>query len=91
MESIAAVETELITPASIAPRLLTIQESARYLSASVWAIRRLIWSGQIPFVKCGKRFNIARESLDEFIDGHSRRMGVVVPQKERAAARKNRA
>jgi excisionase family DNA binding protein len=52
----------------ITPRLLTIREAAVYLSCSFWAVRELIWSRQLPKIKIGRRFCIAREDLDAWID-----------------------
>lgn len=52
----------------ITPRLLTIQEAARYLSATVWATRALLWSKQLKYIKIGKRHLIAKEDLDRFVD-----------------------
>jgi excisionase family DNA binding protein len=57
------------TPQSpIAPRLLTIREAAAYLSCAHWAVRELIWSRELPKIKIGQRYCIAREDLDVWID-----------------------
>jgi excisionase family DNA binding protein len=54
--------------ASPAPRLLRISEAARYLSATPWLIRSLIWSRSIPFLKLGKRHVIDVRDLDAYVD-----------------------
>ena len=54
-------------PSGITPRLLTIQEAARYLSATVWATRALLWSNQLRHVQIGKRHLIDRNDLDQFV------------------------
>ena len=49
-------------------RWLTVQESARYLSVSVFCVRDAIWGGSLPFVKAGKRFIIDRLDLDRWAE-----------------------
>ena len=62
-------KSKSVSPAvPITPRLLTIQEAARYLSATVWATRALLWSKELRHVQIGKRHLIAREDLDQFIN-----------------------
>jgi len=51
----------------VEPSLLTIQQAARYLAASEWAVRRLIYAGKLSYVKVGKRFNLRRAELDTWI------------------------
>lgn len=53
---------------AITPRLLTIRAAATYLSCSPWSVRELIWRRQLPKIKIGRRFCIAREDLDAWID-----------------------
>ena len=50
------------------PRLLRIAEAARYLSATPWFIRSLIWSHSIPFLQLGKRHLIDVRDLDAYVD-----------------------
>lgn len=57
---------------SIAPRLVTIKQAAAYCSCSVWAIRDVIWSRELPACKIGKRYLIDRGDLDRFIDARLR-------------------
>ena len=56
------------TTAEFPARLLTVQQAAAYLAASVWAIRRLLMRGEIPTIRVGKRYNVAREDLDAWVD-----------------------
>jgi excisionase family DNA binding protein len=49
-------------------RLLNIPDTAKYMGCTVWFVRTLIWSRQVPFVKFGKRFLFDRHDLDRFID-----------------------
>ena len=53
---------------SHARRLLSVKEAAAYLSVSVWTVRGLGWSGEIPEVKIGRRVLFDREDLDRFIE-----------------------
>lgn len=65
---------ETTTGVSVQPALLTIEQAAEYLGAStVWAVRRLLSLGKLPYVKVGKRFNIRRSELDKFIESRERR------------------
>jgi excisionase family DNA binding protein len=59
-----------------APAALTLQEAATFIGASTaWTVRRLITSGQLPYVKVGKRFNIRREDLVAWLAAHVQREG----------------
>lgn len=56
----------------ITPRLVTIKQAAAYCSCSVWAIRDVIWSRELPACKIGRRYLIDRGDLDRFIDARLR-------------------
>ena len=56
-------------------RLLTVQQAAEYLSASVWAVRNLMTRGEFQYVRVGKRYNIAREELDAWVNANKRTVG----------------
>lgn len=65
---------EPTTSVPVQPALLTIEQAAEYLgAASVWAVRRLISLGKLPYVKIGKRYNLRRAALDKFIEDRERR------------------
>jgi excisionase family DNA binding protein len=49
-------------------RGLTVQQAAEYLSTTVPAIRQLIYSRELLFVKIGRRHIIDRLDLDKFIE-----------------------
>lgn len=57
-----------IRTSTMTPRAITIKEAAIYLSTSVPAIRQLIYSRQIPFVRVGKRFVIDVKDLDAWLE-----------------------
>ena len=52
----------------LTPRLLTVKQAAAYTSATVWAIRQLLWSHALPHIAIGRRFLIDRADLDGYID-----------------------
>jgi excisionase family DNA binding protein len=53
---------------SVSPRLYRLPDAARYLSTSVWEIRKRIREGELPKIKIGKRFLLDRRDLDAHID-----------------------
>lgn len=53
---------------SVAPRLLTVPQAADYLNTTVWQVRTLVWTRELPAVKLGKRLLVDRGDLDEFVD-----------------------
>ena len=52
----------------IEPRLLSQQEAARYLGISHWTIRDLVFRGEIPFIKIGRRVLLDRQDLDSYLN-----------------------
>jgi len=53
-------------------RLLTLPEAAHYLGCTLWSVRELIWKGQLPYTRFGKRFQVDRRDLDELVDREKR-------------------
>ena len=49
-------------------RLFTIPEAAEYLGRSVWAVRELVWAGQLPSVRVGRRVHLDIHDLDQWIE-----------------------
>lgn len=58
---------------SPAKRLLTVSEAGCYLGRSVLGIRELIWKGQLPSVRCGRRVHLDIHDLNEWVEEHKRR------------------
>jgi excisionase family DNA binding protein len=54
--------------AAVSPRLLTVPQAASYLSASVWAVRSLAWSREVPSVRVGRRVLSDLRDLDRYIE-----------------------
>ena len=51
-------------------RLYSLPEAAEYLGRSKWSIRRLMWSGKLPHVRCGKRVHVDIQDMDTFIESN---------------------
>jgi len=49
-------------------RLFSIKEAAVYLSKGVFGVRTLIWNGDLPIVRDGRRILLDRNDLDGFIE-----------------------
>jgi excisionase family DNA binding protein len=47
---------------------LTVTQAAAYCSSTVWAIRALVWSKELPACIIGRRLLIDRGDLDTMID-----------------------
>ncbi len=54
-------------PAPQSALLVDIRTAAGLLSATVWAVRQLLWGKKLPFIKIGRRFLIDPEDLRQFI------------------------
>jgi len=59
---------ESVQAGNATPRLLRISDAAKYMGCSVWFVRTLIWSRQVPHLKLGRRYLFDRSDLDRFID-----------------------
>jgi excisionase family DNA binding protein len=59
-------ETTLVTP--LTPRLLSKKDAAIYLGCTFWAIRDLVWAGELKAIRIGKRDCIDRVDLDAWIE-----------------------
>jgi excisionase family DNA binding protein len=55
-------------PQQLTPRLLTVTQAAQYCSATVWSIRTLVWSKELPACVIGRRLLIDRSDIDTLID-----------------------
>ncbi len=54
----------------ISQRLYTVKDAAVYLGRTVWGVRELIWSGELPVIKSGRggKQYIDVLDMDAFID-----------------------
>ena len=49
-------------------RLCSLADAARYLAVSDWTVRQLVWRGDLPHIKTGKRVLLDLRDLDGWID-----------------------
>jgi len=49
-------------------RLLSIAQASEYLSLSTWTIRELVWRGDVPHIRCGRRILLDVHDLDAWIE-----------------------
>jgi excisionase family DNA binding protein len=61
------------TPSASQARLKSLRGAAFYLGLSYWTVRSLIWDGQLPSVRVGRRILIDSEDLDDFIERNKER------------------
>jgi excisionase family DNA binding protein len=54
--------------AFVVPRLLRIQDAAKYLSATIWQIETLLREKKIPSFVLGKRRVVDRLELDRYVE-----------------------
>jgi excisionase family DNA binding protein len=54
-------------------RLFTLNEAGAYIGLSHWRVRSLIYSGQLPYVRLGRRILIDLRDLDALIDSKKQR------------------
>jgi len=54
-------------------RLLSLQQAACYISISYWTLRDLVWRGELPAVRVGRRILIDRQDLESFIERNKAR------------------
>jgi excisionase family DNA binding protein len=64
----ACLHGSRLLPAVLIPRLLRLQDAARYLSATTWFVETLIRERKIPSLVVGKRRVIDVLDLDAWIE-----------------------
>jgi excisionase family DNA binding protein len=58
---------------AIRPRLLGVRAAADLLSISPWTVRALVWNGELPEVRVGRRLLLDVRDLESFIERNKRR------------------
>jgi len=61
-------ESSASLPAFVIPRLLRIQDAAKYLSATTWQIETLLREKTVPSFVLGKRRVVDRLELDRYVE-----------------------
>lgn len=56
----------------IPKRLYTLKDSSGYLSLGLHGVRNLVWSGQIPVVRIGRKMFIDLDDLQKFVSQNKR-------------------
>jgi excisionase family DNA binding protein len=54
----------------IAPRMMTVKQTAEYTGRTVSSINHLVHRRQIPVVRIGRRVHIDRNDLDRWIESN---------------------
>jgi excisionase family DNA binding protein len=47
---------------------VSLAEASEYLSVSDWSIRAMVWRGDLPHIRLGKRILIDSRDLEAWID-----------------------
>lgn len=63
LHTTGCVVCRVMTKPTALPQLLSAQETADYLGTSVWTVKRLLTSGQIPGKRLGGRWYINADLL----------------------------
>lgn len=66
----------LVDSKKVRKRLYSIPEAAEYLGRSTWSVRRLIWAGELPSVRAGRRVHLDVCDMEAFIENNKVRENV---------------
>ena len=56
----------------VRPRLLSVRQAAAYLGISHWTVRELVWKGELPEVRLGRRLLLDLRDLDRLIEARKK-------------------
>jgi excisionase family DNA binding protein len=80
------METSAVSIPAIQPIMLNVEDAARYLGCTPWAIRRMLYAGKLPYKRAGKRNVIPRAALEDYARNDLVREGAeIAPRKGRRA------
>jgi excisionase family DNA binding protein len=54
-------------------RLLTVKQAGSYLALGQWRIRSLIYRGELPYIRLGRRILLDLKDLDSLVKAKKRR------------------
>lgn len=57
-----------IMESKLQKRLFNFKEAVVYLGQTVWAVRKMLWAGKMPYVRDGKRILLDIKDMDERIE-----------------------
>jgi excisionase family DNA binding protein len=63
-------------------RLLTLNEAGAYIGLSHWRVRSLIYSGQLAYIRLGRRILVDLKDIDALIDSKKERECIRHNQRE---------
>jgi excisionase family DNA binding protein len=52
------------------PLLLSLEDAAKILGCSLWAMRSLVWDKKIPYIQIGRRFLVSPVDLAAYVDAN---------------------
>lgn len=64
------------TQPKVLKRLYSLPEAAVYLGRSEWSVRRLIWAGELPSVRAGRRVHLDVCDMEAYIENNKVRENV---------------
>jgi excisionase family DNA binding protein len=59
----------------VGQRLLSVCAAAEWLGVSEFHVRRLVWKGELPFIRIGRIIRIDKVDLERFVDSEKSRNG----------------
>lgn len=57
------------------PELLTVDETIEVLRVGRTTVNQLLWSGELPSIKVGRRRLVRRDDIEQFLEAHEYRPG----------------
>lgn len=57
-----------LAKAPFSRRLCSIEQASHYLAVSTWTVRRMVWNGELPHLRRGRRILLDLRDLDAWID-----------------------
>ena len=71
-DSITSARSSQKRPGALGPalprRLVSLAEASKYLAVSDWSVRAMVWRGDLPHVRRGKRILLDLKDLDGWIE-----------------------
>jgi excisionase family DNA binding protein len=52
----------------LAQRLFDLKSAATYLGRPVWGVRTLVWNGELPVVRSGRKMYLDIEDMNRYIE-----------------------
>jgi len=62
------MSSKQVAAPAVTPRMLTVQDAAKYLGCTIWFVRSLVWDQKVRSLTFGKRIVFDRADLDLFVE-----------------------